>query len=96
MTIIFEINMILPIIKYGSSTLRKKAFEIDKGDSFSELTQNMRQTLKNAEGIGLAGPQVGELKNIFLNSESVLKINISTSFTITPFPLLRKQQFSLK
>jgi peptide deformylase len=73
MTIIFEINMILPIIKYGSSTLRKKAFEIDKGDSFSELTQNMRQTLKNAEGIGLAGPQVGELKNIFIIDTSPLK-----------------------
>lgn len=65
--------MILPIIKYGASTLRKKAFEIDKGDSFSELTQNMMQTLKNAEGIGLAGPQVGVLKNIFIIDTSPLK-----------------------
>lgn len=46
--------MILPLIKYGSSTLRKKAFNIDKGDSFSELAQNMAVTLKNADSIGLA------------------------------------------
>ncbi len=61
--------MISPIIKYGLSTLRKKAFEIDKKDSFSELTQNMMQTLKKADGIGLAGPQVGVLKNIFFEDK---------------------------
>lgn len=67
--------MILPIIKYGSATLRKKALEIDKGDSFSELTQNMMQTLKNTEGIGLAGSQVGVLKNIFIIDTSPLEEN---------------------
>lgn len=65
--------MILPIIKYGSSTLRRKAFEIDKGDSFLQLARNMMQTMKNAEGIGLAGPQVGVLKNIFVIDTFPLK-----------------------
>ena len=58
--------MILPIIKYGSSTLRKKAFDIDKGDNFKEMAANMFLTLKKKEGIGLAGPQVSILKNIFI------------------------------
>ena len=58
--------MLLPIIKYGSSLLRKKAFDIDLGDSFTEIGSNMMNTLKNAEGIGLAGPQVAVLKNIFI------------------------------
>ncbi len=65
--------MILTIIKYGSSILRKKAFDIDKGDSFWELAQNMALTLKNADGIGLAGPQVGILKNLFIIDTSPLK-----------------------
>ncbi|MBN2480460.1 MAG: peptide deformylase [Bacteroidales bacterium] len=67
--------MILPIIKYGSSKLRKKAFDIDKGDDFLTLAANMALTLKNAEGIGLAGPQVGALKNLFIIDTSPIKDN---------------------
>jgi len=58
--------MILPIIKYGSPKLRKKAFDIDEGDNFSEMAVNMALTLKREEGIGLAGPQVAIVKNIFI------------------------------
>jgi peptide deformylase len=58
--------MILPIVKYGSSTLRKKAFNVDGGDPFQEIASNMLATLKKAEGVGLAGPQVALLKNIFV------------------------------
>ena len=58
--------MILPIVKYGASILRKKAFEIDKGDDFQNLANNMMATLKQSEGIGLAGPQVACAKNIFI------------------------------
>ena len=67
--------MILPIIKYGSATLRKKAFDVDISDSFLELAQNMALTLKKADGIGLAGPQVGVLKNIFIIDTSPLEEN---------------------
>lgn len=67
--------MILPIVKYGSATLRKKAFDIDKEDSFLDLAANMFSTLKQAEGIGLAGPQVGVLKNIFIIDTSPLEKN---------------------
>ena len=65
--------MILPIIKYGSSLLRKKGFDIDTGDNFNEMAGNMALTLKNAEGIGLAGPQVGMLKNLFVIDTTPLK-----------------------
>jgi peptide deformylase len=58
--------MILPIYKYGSHILRKNALDIDKGDLFKKIAQNMALTLKKADGIGLAGPQVGALKNIFI------------------------------
>ena len=56
----------MPIVIYGSSGLRKKTFELDAGDDFVQLAENMKETLKNAIGIGLAGPQVGLLKSIFL------------------------------
>lgn len=67
--------MNLPIIIYGSSVLREKAFEIDEGDNFEELAANMSLTLKNAKGIGLAGPQVGLLKNIFVIDTTLLQAN---------------------
>jgi len=67
--------MNLPIVIYGSSVLRKKAFDIDEGDNFKELATNMSLTLKNAKGIGLAGPQVGLLKNIFVIDTTLLKDN---------------------
>ena len=67
--------MILPIIKYGSTVLRKKALDIDKSENIFELTKNMTLTLIKAGGIGLAGPQVGVLKNIFVINTKPLKEN---------------------
>src|SRR4030042_2696998 len=65
--------MILPIHKYGSPVLRKETFNIDKGDFFKEIAGNMALTLKKAGGIGLAGPQVGALKNVFIIDLTPLK-----------------------
>ena len=53
--------------------LRKETFNIDKGDFFKEIAGNMALTLKKAGGIGLAGPQVGALKNIFIIDLTCLK-----------------------
>ncbi len=65
--------MVLPVIIYGNSVLRKKAFDIDKEDNFSEIGTNISLTLKSARGLGLAGPQVGILKNIFAIDTTLLK-----------------------
>lgn len=58
--------MILPIVLYGSKILRNKAFDIDKGDNFTELVSEMTLTLQKYNGYGLAGPQVAVSKNIFI------------------------------
>ena len=51
--------MILPIVAYGQSTLRKKCNEINKEyTDLNNLIENMRQTMYNAEGVGLAAPQI--------------------------------------
>lgn len=52
--------MILPIYLYGQPVLRKVAHEIDKDyPNLSALIENMFETMYNADGIGLAAPQIG-------------------------------------
>ncbi|MBN2610671.1 MAG: peptide deformylase [Bacteroidales bacterium] len=58
--------MVYPILIYGSPVLRKKAFDLDINDNPGDIAANMFATLSYAEGIGLAGPQVSILKNIFI------------------------------
>lgn len=52
--------MILPITVYGDPVLRKVATDIDLNyEGLPELIENMFETMYNAEGVGLAAPQVG-------------------------------------
>ncbi len=60
-------NMILPIYAYGQPVLKKVAQDIDKDyPDLQELIENMRETMHNAEGVGLAAPQVGLSIRLFL------------------------------
>ena len=55
------------IIQLGDETLRKKSFEVtDFGKKTAELLDDMKETLKKADGAGLAAPQVGVLRRIFI------------------------------
>ena len=59
--------MILPILAYGHPILRKKCKSIDKNSKeIKSLISNMWETMYNAEGVGLAAPQVGVNKKIFI------------------------------
>ncbi|MFA6713663.1 MAG: peptide deformylase [Bacteroidales bacterium] len=53
--------MILPIYLYGSQILREKAQEVDveKDVGLKEFINDLRETMKKADGCGLAAPQVG-------------------------------------
>ena len=53
--------MILPIYLYGQEVLRKADAEADltKKDEILQLVSDMKETLKVADGCGLAAPQVG-------------------------------------
>lgn len=52
--------MILPIYVYGQPVLRKEAEDINPDyPNLKELIENMFETMDNAEGVGLAAPQVG-------------------------------------
>lgn len=60
--------MILPIYIYGQPVLRKVAKDIDVENypNLNELIDNMFETMYDAEGIGLAAPQVGLDQRIFV------------------------------
>ena len=53
--------MILPIYLYGSEVLRKENKDVDLNDkeAIMKLIEDMKETLKVADGCGLAAPQVG-------------------------------------
>lgn len=55
------------IIQLGDETLRKKSFTVDKiTDKTIQLLDDMKETLKKANGAGLAAVQVGVLRRIFV------------------------------
>ncbi len=58
--------MDMPVVIYGSPVLRKKSYDIEQKYDFHALVENMFETLKAQKGIGLAAPQVGLLKNLFI------------------------------
>ncbi|HAO14307.1 MAG TPA: peptide deformylase [Tenacibaculum sp.] len=59
--------MILPIVAYGDPVLRKVGREIDANyPNLKELIEDMRQTMYNAQGVGLAAPQIGKDIRLFL------------------------------
>jgi len=52
--------MILPIIAYGDTVLRKVGDNITKEyPNLDALIENMWETMYNASGVGLAAPQIG-------------------------------------
>ncbi|MBE5750463.1 MAG: peptide deformylase [Clostridiales bacterium] len=55
------------IIQLGDPTLRKKSFEVtDFGEKTHQLLNDMKETLIKADGVGLAAPQVGVLRRVFI------------------------------
>lgn len=59
--------MILPIIGYGDPVLRKMGVDIDKEyPNLNEIIENMKETMVNARGVGLAAPQIGKAIRLFI------------------------------
>ena len=60
-------KMIYPIVAYGHPILKKKAAEISPDyPELKQLVEDMFETMYEANGVGLAAPQVGILKRIFV------------------------------
>lgn len=64
--------MILPIYLYGQPVLRKETEEIGNTPELKQLIADMFETLTQAEGCGLAAPQVGKPWRLFVVDGSEL------------------------
>ncbi len=59
--------MIYPIIAYGDPVLKRLATEIVKDElDLPQLIADMYETMYNASGVGLAAPQIGLSKRLFI------------------------------
>ena len=59
--------MILPIVAYGDAVLRKETENINPDyPNLKDIIQNMWDTMYNANGVGLAAPQIGKAINLFI------------------------------
>jgi peptide deformylase len=59
--------MILDVVKYGDPVLTKRADEVTEFDrELGRLVDDMFETMYAAPGVGLAAPQVGVLKRLFV------------------------------
>ena len=59
--------MILPIVAYGSNILKVRASAVDTEDpNLEKLIADMWETMYNANGVGLAAPQIGESIRLFV------------------------------
>ena len=59
--------MILNVVKYGDPILTKRADEVSEFDEkLHKLIDDMFETMYGAPGVGLAAPQVGVLKRLFV------------------------------
>jgi len=58
---------IYQIVKEGDEILREKARPVPKINSnILKLLDNMQETMRNADGVGLAAPQVGVPKRVII------------------------------
>lgn len=65
--------MILPIVTYGHSVLRKKCVDIDKFyPNLETLIKDMWETLYSTNGVGLAAPQVNIPIKLFIVDSEII------------------------
>lgn len=74
-----------PIVVYGDPVLREKAKEIEDFDrETKDLVADLIATLKDAGGLGLAAPQIGVAKRIFIIDLTSIDLTESIKVFINP------------
>ncbi len=59
--------MVMKVYLYGEEVLRQKASPVEKIDEgVRELVCNMAETMRQAGGVGLAAPQVGDSRRVII------------------------------
>lgn len=74
-----------PIVIYGDPVLREVSQEVEKVDQdIKDLVSDLIDTLKKAQGLGLAAVQIGVLKRVFIVDMSAMDITESLRVFINP------------
>jgi peptide deformylase len=69
-----ELMSVLPIYLYGTDVLRKKAKPVQSlDDSTIKLMMDMAETMRKANGVGLAATQVGDLRRMLVLDISAIE-----------------------
>ncbi len=73
------------IVTYGDPVLREICEPVEEiNQEIKDLVSSMADTLKNANGLGLAAPQVGVSKRVYLVDLSAVDINATLKVFINP------------
>jgi peptide deformylase len=64
--------MIYPIVAFGNPILKKEALEITEGENISTLIKDMFSTMENANGVGLAAPQINKGVRLFVIDSNLM------------------------
>lgn len=65
---------ILPIVTYDDDMLRVETSDVkENSEQLQQLIDDMFDTMYNANGVGLAAPQIGEDLRIFVTDDAALK-----------------------
>ena len=68
--------MIYPIVAYGDNILRKEAKDYPKdSEDLTALVESMFETMYQAQGVGLAAPQIGKSLRIFTIDSTPMEEN---------------------
>ena len=66
--------MIYPIVAYGDPVLRKVTEDVDPDEiDVKELSNDMFETMRNVNGVGLAAPQIGKSIRLFIVDASPME-----------------------
>lgn len=72
--------MILPIRAYGDPILHKQTHLVSKNSTeVQKLIDNLIQTMRHADGAGLAAPQIGETLRIFVTDLTEASLSLPES-----------------
>jgi peptide deformylase len=85
-----QMSTFLPILIWPNELLHQKSVDVVDFSEMEQLGDNLIATMKAKNGIGLAAPQVGILKNVIAihvpNTEPIVLINPTIrSSSTTPF-----------
>jgi peptide deformylase len=73
------------ILKKGDPSLKKKSREVkDFNERLHRLLDDMKETLEEANGVGLAAPQVGVLRRCAVVLETNVPLLISAGKSLKP------------